>query len=486
MYDELNHKSDSLRNFVSMFFRRKKLISLVFAVVVAVITMVTFLSSPVFKSSGKILVEREVGSDKALLFRLNLPVSSEGYDWVKSEIEMMTSYPVVAQVLKELGSDDLGKGMAATVGENSLQFEKAVKKVYKRLTVENPRNSNVIDVTYESKDPKLAAATVNRLIEIFMERRAQIFSETDTYKFFEEQIRMADDRLRELESRIYEYKKEAEIISPEKQGEILLTKLADYERSLTTVQTRRIGKEAKLSVIIDQLQTGSDVDIPSTDVSDSPSQEKYIAKLKGELLDMKIQRDQLLQRFQPTYEEVVELGQRITATQEIIKNEIQQIVGQEKNAIRALQAEEQALKNSIGSINEQIRSFAKKEYEFMQLSRGIDDNQEVYSMLLKQREEARISLAKIERLVKIRTISPAVVSHEPVKPRKRLNLALGMVLGLMAGLGLAFFVDNNDHTIRSPAELEKYTGLTLLGAVDDVNKKDADRNKRSIGFTRPS
>jgi uncharacterized protein involved in exopolysaccharide biosynthesis len=463
---EYTKSSSSLRNFVLFFFKRRKIIFYAFVAIVAIVTLTTFLMPPVYQTSTKILVEHEGGSEKSMLFRLNLPLGTEGYDWVKSEIEILTSYPVISKVLHDLGSDDLKPGSQY----NDLMFEKAVKKFQKRLHAENARNSNVIEVGYESQNAQSAVATVNRLVETYIEYRSKIYQETGTYKFFDEQIRVADEKLRDLETRLYSYKDEAEILSPEKQSEILLTKLADYERSLTAVQTKRIGKEAKLAVITDQLQKNAIVDIPATDVSDSPSHEKYIAKLKGELLDMEIQRDQLLQRFKPTYEEIVELEKRITATRKIIRYETQQIINQERTAIRALRAEEQALQNALDKINLDIKAFAKKEFEFNQLNRGIDDNQEVYSMLLKQREDARIALAKLQQGVQVKIISPAVLPQKPAKPRKRLNIVLGVLLGLMTGLGLAYFIESNDHTIRTAEELNKYTSLTVLGSVRDLKR----------------
>ena len=91
-------------------------------------------------------------------------------------------------------------------------------------------------------------------------------------------------------------------------------------------------------------------------------------------------------------------------------------------------------------------------------------------MLLKQREESRIALAKLQQGVQVKTISPAVVPQKPAKPRKRLNVALGILLGLMAGFGLAYFVEHNDHTIRTLEELNQHTGLTVLGSVRDLKK----------------
>jgi len=143
----------------------------------------------------------------------------------------------------------------------------------------------------------------------------------------------------------------------------------------------------------------------------------------------------------------------------------------EETSIRALAAEESVLQNTINKIKNELGEFAQTEYEYTQISRGIDDNREIYSMLLKQREEARISLAKLERGVKIKIVSPAVVPREPVKPKKLINIALAILFGISGSLGLAFFMENMDHTIDTPNDLEKYTGLSVLGSVREIENQ---------------
>jgi uncharacterized protein involved in exopolysaccharide biosynthesis len=288
-------------------------------------------------------------------------------------------------------------------------------------------------------------------------------------------MKIADEKLSELEQRQADFKEEKEVGSPETQRTILLTRLTDYEKSLTAVHTSRIGKEAKLAVFKEQiLQNGKSINIPTTETSDSPSREKYIAKLKGELLDLEIRKEHLLQKYTPQYEEVVNLEQQITATKAKIENEIQQIVTMEEAAIRALQAEEQVLQAQINKTKAEIGALAQKEYEYEQISRGINDEREVYSMLRKQREEARLSMAKLERDIKIKVISAAVAPSEPTKPKKRLNVLLAIFLGIFGGLGLAFFVEYFDHTVNTPEELERFTGISPLGSVREITFYNVD------------
>ncbi len=118
-----------------------------------------------------------------------------------------------------------------------------------------------------------------------------------------------------------------------------------------------------------------------------------------------------------------------------------------------------------------IKDFAQKEYELTRLSRGIDDNLEVYSMLLKQREESRISQAKLERGVKIKVFPPAFAPSVPIKPKKKLNVLLATILGLVSAFGLAFFVEYFDHTLNSPEEVESHLELPVWGAIKKLRAR---------------
>jgi len=459
---EVNVQPVFLRQFILVLFKRKKVILSVFFFMVVIVVISSFLMTPVYKAETKIIAERNFDSQKAVLFQTNIPLGYEKYNWINSEIEIIRSYPVMTRVVKALGLDQIEKKDEAPANEKDKEelFEKVLDEFQDNLSVGNETDSNVIQIGYESEDPALAAAVVNRVIETYLGYRSEIYDESKAYKFFEAQLIITDDKLRNLEQSLASYKHQEEIVSPQKQADILLSKLEDFEKRLTAVRTKRIGKKAILTVIYEQSKNSSEINIPSTEASDSPSREKFIAKLKGELLDIQMKRDELLQRFKPTYHVVVELERNIAATMQKIKNEIEQIIVLEETAIKALKAEEYELSKSIKEINAQIGDFAQKEYEVIQLGRGIDDNREIYSMLLKQREETRISLAKSERGVEIKIISPAVIPKKPIKPRILLNVALAMIFGLLGGLGLAFF--------------EEYTGLAPLQFLQEIRNELRD------------
>ncbi len=86
-------------------------------------------------------------------------------------------------------------------------------------------------------------------------------------------------------------------------------------------------------------------------------------------------------------------------------------------------------------------------------------------MLLKQREEARISQSKKEMVVRVKVISPAVVPIDPVPTNKWLKLVMVLLFGIFAGISIAFFTDFFDHSFKNAEDVQRYLDLDTLASI---------------------
>jgi len=461
-----SRRPDSFRQFINALFKRKAAFWATFLSIFAIVALGTMMMPKIYRSEATILLERKIDTESALLLGVNPQLGRDLTDWVASEIHVLQSRPVMATVVRSLKLYRRGhRRKPRTKTAARKQYDAAVRGLQAAVVLENPKRSNVIQVKYESKNPRLAAAVVNRIVQTYVLYRRELFKDSDAYKFFEKQMKLADQQLRQVEAEKTQFKRKTDLVQPEAQVAISLSKLGDYQKRLTEIQAQRIGKEAKLQILRENYRSPTMLSIPATEISDSPSRHEYISKLRGQLLDLQLHRDKLLQTFTPEYEEVVNLNAQIAAIENTIRSEISDIIAEEESGVRVLKAQERALQNAIGKINRDIMKITENEDRYSQLSRSIKNKTEIYSILLKQREDARFSMLKAQYGVKVRIVSPATVPMRPVKPNVLLNLGLGLFLGLVSGMALVMILEYMDRSVSSPQEVERNLSLPVLASI---------------------
>jgi len=102
-------------------------------------------------------------------------------------------------------------------------------------------------------------------------------------------------------------------------------------------------------------------------------------------------------------------------------------------------------------------------------SRSIAVKEDTYATLLEQYEHARVQEAMRTNTLSI--LEPATTPQAPAKPRKELNVALGFIVGLAGGIGLAFLFEILDTTLYSAQQIDEVTALTTLGKIPSAGRQ---------------
>lgn len=455
-------RSASVRRVLRVLFKRKRMITLLFLSTVATVAVGTLTMRPLYRAGATILVDWEKDAEKTLIIELNWWLRRTNYDQIAAEMQILKSRPIAERVVRALG---LAK--ASGTAADSAHFEQAVAMVQKGLKVEQTKETNLLQVTFSDHDAKRAAAIANSVVEQYSRHRAELAKDLRTYTFFDEQIKMAAAKLDELERREAEFKRREGVVVPDGEAEILYRKLADYDQALTEVRTRRIGKESKLRVYREEINGNGSVVIPSTETSDSPSREEYLSRLKSELLSQELERSRLRQRYTASHPQVVAAEKQVALIQDKLRQELREIIAEEEANVRALRAEEASLQAKISEVQSQLKRFAGNAYELSRISRGIKETQELYSVLLKQREEARLALSRQDQLLQVKVVSAAVPPRMPVRPKRPLYLMVGLLLGAVVALGSAFFAESLDTSLDSEEDVRRVLGFPVLASFAD-------------------
>lgn len=72
---------------------------------------------------------------------------------------------------------------------------------------------------------------------------------------------------------------------------------------------------------------------------------------------------------------------------------------------------------------------------------------------------------RITKANDIQVIDKAILPQNPIKPNKMMNMAIAAVLGAMIGLFVVFLIEYLDNKLKTPQDIEKHLGLSVLGVV---------------------
>ena len=479
----------SPQSFLGIVSKRRKVILILFSVIVASIVAAAFIMPPVFRSTAKVMVKYQENTDKSFLLGNYQQNTKVPYDQLASELLIFKMRSILEPVVSDLKLDQPKKDEPIKdVAEAAKMHDKAVEKLARKVNVEREKDTNVFSVSFDDTDANFAAKVVEKIVTEYIMQRPSIDRDDRAYDFFDKQIQMIEKRINELEQKGMMYKRQQKVLLPDKQTEILFSSVADFDKELTKIRAERISKEARLKIIKEQIKKNDGLFIPTIETTEGMgSKQDYLNLLKKTLFDLELKKNALAKKYTPKHPELASVLDDIRETKQKLRSEIQDIVRVEETKIKALKASEDALAQSMGQVVGSISNLSKQSYELDKLTIGIKDLKLVHSMLVRQREEARISANKQEYAVQVRLLEPAIASHTPVKPNRPLLAALAVLLGIIVSFGTAFFLEYFDHSVNTIEDAQNCLGLPILAAIPDFHpdfyRQIEAKNSNSLNFT---
>ncbi|HPG38506.1 MAG TPA: GumC family protein [bacterium] len=468
-------------SFMNILLKRRKVMVISFVLIVASFVGAAFILPPVYRSSAKVLVNYQSENEKAYLLGVNQTDGQQRFDKIGAELVIMKMRSILEPVMVEFGLDkkllqenkhfaDMQKNGELTEQATRLIQNEVIAGLAKKLTIEREKDTNILNVSFDDRDPVFAAQVVDKVVEEYIKQRPAIDKDTRAFEFFETQIQEIERQIADLEKKGMSYKSQEKVLQPDQQTQILFSSVADFDKELTKVRAERIAKEARLKVIREQLANGDDIAFPNTESSEKVGRLDYLNELKKTQLELEMKKSSLQQKYTEKHPEVLLVVRDIDATRQKIRSEVNEIIRAEETSVKALQAAEQALGGRMNQVVNSVAELSRQEYELGKLTIGIDDLREVYSMLIKQREEARITASKKEYLVQVRLLEPPSVAYKPVKPNKVLFIGIALVLGVIISIGSALFIEMFDPSVNTVEDVQHCLGLPILAAIPDFEQ----------------
>lgn len=518
-----NEEEISLQDYIRVLRKRKWTIFTVTLTALIVGLIANFFMPPVYKATTTVLLSKS-GAQQAIFGDVEGNILFERADEVETQIEILKSYSIAKGVAERLPADIFEKAQAENfekkkedfrwlinilgklrlknvvasifgVGNHSyndqteLSLKETIKQIRDSITVNSVRNTNIIEISSENNNPKLAAEVANIIADVFVDESLTINRSraSEAKKFIEEQLLEKGKELAQQEEEKLQYKTQENILYLDEETKINIEQLANFQAQEAEVDTQIAENKAKLVEAHKQLEKQSETYISSETITTNP----VVQQLQSQLASFEIQLPILLEKYTPGSPQVNEVeikireiknkisekvaeivGSKVSARNPIYQNLLAEIVTLETNTI-SLDTKMEAISKTIKEYEKRLEKLPEKELQLARLERAVKVSENIYLLLLEKYQEARIN--EVMELGDIRIIDNALVPDAPIKPNKKLNLAIGGILGLMVGVMLAFFGEYMDNTIKTTDDIERYLGLPVLGLIPKVSPK---RKKR--------
>ncbi len=336
-------------------------------------------------------------------------------------------------------------------------YRNTISNFIGNIDVSPMRRSNLVEVSFYSEDPALAARIANELCKEYIYQNLQVRWDeaNDASEWLSHQLVGLKVKLEKSEDALNAYARANSIFFVEEKQNMETERLKELQAEYTKAQSLRFEKESLYSLV----QAGRTQELPGF------LENKMIQDLTVEL--GKTQRDyaELTATYKAEYPKAVAKKKEVDALQATIDRQKKNLAQGVIDTYRSALANEKYLEQEMDVQKKVVNDIEEKSIQYNILKRDVDTNKELYQGLMTKMKEEMVTAGV--QASNIRILDAAEVPKGPVKPRVLLNLALGFMLGLGLGIGLAFLQEYLDNTLKTADEVERLLRLPSLGLLPD-------------------
>lgn len=440
---------------------RKTVILAVWLLVVITTTVITLLLPPTYSSTASIEIQKD-SSDIAPLLGIQATIQYDPY-WIQTEFERIQSKKVLHRVIDKLG---LNKVWADSINSSApLSTNETYQKLLGRIYVKQSRNTSIIEIAARSKDRDEAAEIANEIARQYREDRldSQMEMSEKGIEVLRKQFVEQDAEVKKKQQEVDALKTElgiADIYSPE--GSPLATTIEP--QTILKLENERTSAQAsyiRYKALFDSLSVLSREDLRKAAPTAIPN-DSHLLRLFAEY-DMTVQKiagsdyssgHYDIQRLRDLKDQ---LDKQIEAKLDGILIGLKSQLSAAQFQVDRLGAEVQAAKLQDAESTSSYRPYfqAKRELETLQKMRDT-----ILIRMLQEKVDASLPKSSI-----VEIYSEAEPAMRAVQPNIALNVAGGILLGLIVGVGLAFFIEYLDTSVKTIDDVEQALGAPVLGVI---------------------
>ena len=441
-----------------------------------VAALITFLMTPVYRATATLQIDREAMSIVKVGGVQPEEAAQDGAEFYQTQYALLASRSLAERVTTTLGltsdptfvvkqtsitsvlKDVLGGTKKDDTSQEITQEElsrKTVDFLSKSLKITPLRGSRIVEVSIDHASPGLAQRIANGYAEVFIADNLDRRFDASSYarKFLEERLQQLKLRLEESEKQLVKYAEDQGIIRLNDNQNLSSVDLEAINVKLAEAHNERVKKE----LLWKQAQTVEGLGLKEILDSDAI---KANRKLRTEL---SAEYQQKLAIFKPAFPAMEQLRNQIKELDRQVQNEVESIKQSIEAEYLASQQQEEELQGQLDKTKVDVVDQRNRSIQYNIIQREVDTNRTLYDGLLQRYKEIGVAGGVGTNNVSI--VDRAAMPLLPRVPNIPLNMMLALIGGLVLGVLTAIGLDHLDDSFKSPEDIERELGLTVVGVV---------------------
>jgi succinoglycan biosynthesis transport protein ExoP len=371
---------------------------------------------------------------------------------------------------------------ATRTPEEKMQLERAIAILDGGLSVDPVKETKVLRISFTHADPKIAADVVNAVAETFLSRNFENKTRkfTDAAKWLDESTRKLKAKAQEAEEKLADYTRDHGIfLTDDEKGTLTTMKLSRLHDEVLRAGSDRMIKQS----LFDEVKQGRVTKNPEAYADLLFKTSPKLVELQKQLGDLQTQSAELSNKYGPDNPKVKEVELKIAAINGQLTESSTSLEEKLKIEYERAVRVESDLKNALDRAKGEATQQNQASIQYNILKQEVDTNNKLYQDFLQKTNQAEAQ--KVEQQNNLLIIEEAQIPNSPVGPRRMFTILVGFMLSAGAGVGLAFFLEYLDNTIKTVEDVSRYAQLPALSVIPAVagstHRKLSSKSKKAIG-----
>jgi chain length determinant protein EpsF len=425
-----------------------------FAVVLAAAILYLVFATRVYTATASLLIDTTPDPVSSMLYGGSNPAQ------INTQIELMRSDRVAQRVIQNLKLTDLADIRSAWASAKSgLSIQEWLTDYIERgldPKVLTP-GSNVINIGYQSADPRFAATLANAYVQAYLETSIEL--RVDPAKqysgFFTDQQKDARAALETAQNKLSAFQKEKGIIGTDDKFDLEMSRLTALTQELVAIQTARVDASTR------QGQVGNASQLSEVLTNGT------VNGLKSDLSAAELKLQELSARYGDKHPQVQDARAAVNELRAKLARATSDVTGAIGVDARVSHAREAEIQAAVDAQRTKVLALKETRDQGAVLQRDVDNAQRSYDLVYTRASQTNLESQNKQSNATV--ISQATTPSAPSSPKIAQGAVMGFIAALVAGIGAALLLEQTDKRIRTTTDAFEFLGLPVIGIMPSPN-----------------